>query len=441
MAGAGQVHDVVRPDPLTTLHRALAQQREGHLASAELLYEQAREALPGHFDAIHMLGVVKLQLGKFEEATRLLVAGLPLAPNNAIPHLKHNLALCLLGIARQRGVIDTMTLDPRTLERPTPFVRPYAIPASAGTAPGRISIILIGDYSISGLQSTLSGVRAQNREDLEVIAVAARTTPGREALQAALRDCGATTRLIVSDGAENLIAQVNIGAEASRGDCLCFLRVGDHWAPKWLQHMTDAMNFHGSLWGYGGLRAIAEDGTIVRFGSYPAVDALLREQDGLYVHRTASLGFLSFNPVAAGRNLIVRSDLWRQRGGLAADAADPVLEWAWRTAWYSEPVYVDDPGYLIPPATAGLHLHAEFSKMIASTTTHAYAENGGLDCGDARNPLLQHGLSKFWARQWQQIRACLASTMPAEVLLACAAMLGFAPADPTISNFPDVLHE
>jgi hypothetical protein len=434
MAEAPTVQDVVRPDPLTTLRRALAQQLEGHLASAELLYEEAREALPGHFDAIHMLGVVKLQLGKFEEATRLLIAGLPLAPNDAIPHLKHNLALCLLGVARQRGVLDTVTANPRTLEPSAPFVRRYAIPDAEGTTPGRTSIILIDGGSVSGLQRTLEGVRAQNRDDFEIIAAVAPAAPGRAALQTALGACGAPSRLIVVDGADTLVGQVNIGVEASRGDYLCFLRVGDHWAPRWLQQMTGAMNTYGARWGYGGLRVAADDGTIARFGSAHDVDALLREQDGLYAHRTASLGFLSFNPVAAGRNLIVRSDLWRQRGGLAADAADPVLEWAWRTAREAEPVYVDEPGYLIPPGTAGLHLHAGFATMIASTTTRADADGDGRECGEATNPHLRHGLSKFWARQWQQIRACHASTMPAEILLACAAMLGVAPVDSTMSS-------
>lgn len=433
-APASVAPDAVRQDPLTTLHLALAQQKEGHLASAEDLYEQALELLPGHFDALHMLGVVKLQLGKFEEATRLLVAGLPLAPEAAIANFKHNLGLCLLGLARQRGVLETLTADSPALKPPAPFVRAYAIPEADATATGRISIILTDVSSVSKLRRSLDGVRVQNRENIEIIAAIAAHAPDSAALQAAFDGCGAPSRLIVADGAGTLVGQVNIAANAATGAYLCFLRAGDHWAPRWLQRMTGALNACGTQWGYGGLRVVADDGTIVRFGSLPDVDALLRAQDALYVHRTASLGFASFNPIAGGRNLMMRSDLWRRREGLAAGEADPFLDWGWRTAWNDEPVYVDEPGYLIPAATARQHLHDAFARMIARTMTHVCADAGNPEWASTKNPYLRHGLSVFWASQWRQIRALQASTMPVEILLGCAAMLGIAPVKPATSS-------
>jgi SEC-C motif/Tetratricopeptide repeat len=429
-APASAAPGVNRQDPLTTLHLALAQQKEGRLASAEGLYEQALASLPNHFDALHMLGVVKLQLGKFEEATRLLVAGLPLAPEGAIANFKHNLALCLVGLARQRGVLETLTDDPAELKPPAPFVRAYAIPEAEATATGLISIILTDVSSLSGLRRSLDGIRARDRGNIEIIAAIAAHTPDHEALRAALDGCGTPARLIVAAAADTLAGQVNIAAAAATGAYLCFLRAGDHWSPQWLRQMTGALNACGAQWGYGGLRVVADDGTIARFGSSPGVDALLRAQDALYVHRTASLGFLSFNPVAAGRNLMARSDLWRRRGGLAAGAADPFLDWAWRTAWNEEPVYVDEPGYLIPPATERLHLHDAFARMIASTTTRVRADDGDPERADTKNPYLRHGLSVFWARQWRQLRALQASAMPVEVLLGCAAMLDMAPIEP-----------
>lgn len=429
---ASPMRDTIRQDRLKTLQLALAQQREGRLASAEALYEEACEALPGHFDAMHMLGVVKLQLGKFEKGTRLLVAALPLAPNEAIANLKHNLALCLLGLARQRGVLETLTANPRASRPPAPFVRAYALPDPAKAPVGRISIVLVDGASASGLQRTLDSVRAQNHANIEIIAAIGTLTPVRSTLQAALDGCGAPSRLIIRDGADTLVGQVNMGADASTGEYLCLLRIGDRWAPRWLQQMTGAMKACGVRWGYGGLRMLAEDGTVARFGSSPAVDALLREQDGLYTHRTASLGFLSFNPIAVGRNLIVRSDLWRHSGGYVADAADPGLDWAWRTARDDEPVYVDEPGYLIPSATAWLHRHAGFARMIASTLKPVPANDSAREWDTGSNPCRQHGLSVFWARQWQQIRAFRASMMPPEILLACAEMLGVTPVDPAM---------
>ena len=178
--------------------------------------------------------------------------------------------------------------------------------------------------------------------------------------------------------------------------------------------------------GYGGLRAVAEDGTIVRFGSFPDVDALLRAQDALYLQRTASLGFLSFNPIAAGRNLVVTRELWSGSGGLVEGKADPFLDWAWRTAADDEPIYVDEPGYLIPPATAGLHRHDGFARMIAGAMTSGACAGSGPARADFRNRWLRHGLELYWSHQWRQIVVLRASTMPMEALQGCAEMLGMA---------------
>jgi tetratricopeptide (TPR) repeat protein len=416
-------------DPLTTLHLALARQREGRLDSAEAMYGQALEFLPRHFDAIHMLGVVKLQLGKFEEATRLLVAALPLAPENAIARIKHNLALCLLDLARQLGALESVTAEPLPPKRPAPFGRAYTIPGCDAAGIGRISVILTNGLSVSKLQRSLDGVRVQSHSDVEIIAAIAAHTPEHGALRAALDRCGVRSRLIVADDADTLAGQVNIAAGAATGAYLCFLRAGDHWAPRWLQQMTGALLACDAQWGYGGLRVAADDGSIVRYGSSPEADALLQAQDALYVHRTASLGFLAFNPVAAGRNLGVTADLWRRLGGLAADATDPVLDWAWRTAGNEEPVYIDEPDYLIPPGTEWPHLHDGFVRMIAATGTRLRVDDAEPGRGSMNNPYLRQQLSAYWARQWRQIRSKDASALPAEILLGCAGMLGVEPAD------------
>lgn len=191
--------------------------------------------------------------------------------------------------------------------------------------------------------------------------------------------------------------------------------------------MTQALNACGAQWGYGGLRVIAADGAIVRFGSSPDTDALLRAQDALYERRTPSLGFLSFNPIATGRNFIVRRAFWAQRGGLVADAADPFLEWALLAAREAEPTYVDAPGYLIPRGTEHLHAHHAFARTCDPPTVRA--DDRTRPDRVTANPYFRHGLALFWAHQWRQIRASRAPAMAAEHLLGCSAMLGVAPVD------------
>src|SRR5262245_27431148 len=65
------------------LERAIACHRQGQLAQAEALYRQILQAQPGHFDARHMLGVIRYQQGRSAEALELVEAALKLNPGSA----------------------------------------------------------------------------------------------------------------------------------------------------------------------------------------------------------------------------------------------------------------------------------------------------------------------------------------------------------------------
>jgi protein O-GlcNAc transferase len=65
------------------LDRAIACHRQGQLAQAEVLYQQILKAQPGHFDARHMLGVIRYQQGRSAEALELVEAALKLNPGSA----------------------------------------------------------------------------------------------------------------------------------------------------------------------------------------------------------------------------------------------------------------------------------------------------------------------------------------------------------------------
>jgi tetratricopeptide (TPR) repeat protein len=77
------------------LREALALQRQGGAQEAERRYRVFLSRHPRHFDALHLLGVLKLQAGRYKEAAKLLGDALkqyPGAPD----------ALCNLGVARER---------------------------------------------------------------------------------------------------------------------------------------------------------------------------------------------------------------------------------------------------------------------------------------------------------------------------------------------------
>jgi predicted O-linked N-acetylglucosamine transferase (SPINDLY family) len=80
-------------DLARTLDQAIAFHHAGRLAEAELLYSAVLAARPSHFDALHMLGVIKLGRGDMVAALRLTTEALQQRPNSPQVLLNHGLVL------------------------------------------------------------------------------------------------------------------------------------------------------------------------------------------------------------------------------------------------------------------------------------------------------------------------------------------------------------
>ena len=66
-----------------SLHEAVALQRQGQLREAEKIYGRVLKAVPDNFDALNLLGAVKLQQGRVGEAQQLLNAAVKVNPRAA----------------------------------------------------------------------------------------------------------------------------------------------------------------------------------------------------------------------------------------------------------------------------------------------------------------------------------------------------------------------
>lgn len=84
--------------------RAYAAHRDGRLADAERDYRAAIEADPVHTDALHLLGVLRHQQGRHEEAADLVGRAVALRPNDAA--LQLNLGNALKALGRLDGAIE-----------------------------------------------------------------------------------------------------------------------------------------------------------------------------------------------------------------------------------------------------------------------------------------------------------------------------------------------
>ncbi len=79
------------------LQQAVAHHQAGRLAQAEALYEQILAEQPGHFDALHLLGVVASNRGDPERALPLLERAIQIDAGNAVAHFNRGTALQSLG--------------------------------------------------------------------------------------------------------------------------------------------------------------------------------------------------------------------------------------------------------------------------------------------------------------------------------------------------------
>src|SRR3954454_10904820 len=81
-----------------TFQQALELHHQGRIAEAEPLYAAVLAARPDHFDALQMLGLIKLSRGDAVMALRLVTAAMQLRPKSPQVLLNHGLVLNALNL-------------------------------------------------------------------------------------------------------------------------------------------------------------------------------------------------------------------------------------------------------------------------------------------------------------------------------------------------------
>ena len=88
-------------DPLASaaeFRQGLACHQQGRLPEAERHYNAALRSEPDHFEALHMLGVIALQMGGFERGVEIIRKAVALNQNSAVAF--NNLAKGLKDLGR-----------------------------------------------------------------------------------------------------------------------------------------------------------------------------------------------------------------------------------------------------------------------------------------------------------------------------------------------------
>jgi|SRR5580704_7909625 tetratricopeptide (TPR) repeat protein len=93
-------------DPRRSLNEGLALHRRGQLREAEKIYARVLKAMPDNFDALNLLGGVKLQQGRMGEAQRLFSAAAKADPQS--PHAWSNLGQSLHALKRFQEALECL---------------------------------------------------------------------------------------------------------------------------------------------------------------------------------------------------------------------------------------------------------------------------------------------------------------------------------------------
>ena len=110
------------------LNEAVALHRQGRLRDAEKIYARVLKAAPDHFDALNLLGAVKMRLGRVGEAHRLFTAALKLRSD--VPQVWSNLGHVLYRLKRPKEALEC-------------YDKAYALaPDSVDVLNGRANVLL-----------------------------------------------------------------------------------------------------------------------------------------------------------------------------------------------------------------------------------------------------------------------------------------------------------
>jgi tetratricopeptide (TPR) repeat protein len=95
-------------DLVEWLQQGVLLHQQGKLAQAQVLYERVLAVQPGHFDCLHMLGVIAAQRRNFELALEWLRKALQIRP--ADPEVCNNLGNVFKGLGRFKDALDAYDL-------------------------------------------------------------------------------------------------------------------------------------------------------------------------------------------------------------------------------------------------------------------------------------------------------------------------------------------
>jgi hypothetical protein len=331
-------------DQIVRLHalmnEALAAQIRQRFEEAEALYRAAIALSPHNFDALHMLGLVCLQLGRAEEACRLLMTTLAQHPTHYKPFFQ-NLRLCLATITSTRGISPKRDDSEPQGTAHLRFFRRNNLGPMRGHPPP-VSIIVPCHNHERFVGEAIASVNRQSYTNIELIVIDDHSTDASaKAITQALVGCPFPYHFTRRE-IQGTYATLNEGIRLASGRYIGILNADDLYSPERIEYMVRMLQGSGARWGFSNVIYKNGEGGSILYGDDPRVDGMMQFHDVLYIGHAVSEAFPT--TISTG-NLFFERSLCQE-----VDRFDSLRycdAWPLHLAAFliAEPAYLDEPTY------------------------------------------------------------------------------------------------
>jgi glycosyltransferase involved in cell wall biosynthesis len=373
------------------MSRALALHRAGSLDAAAALYEEALQLAPDLPDAVHMLGVIRLQQARIADALTLLHRAARLT-NWQLPAVIHNLCLALPMVLADRDLAHAIRLWTRYEAWQVSLAS--AVPRAAPL----VSVIVPSYNHARFAAAALASVYAQTYRRVELVVIDDGSTDGSPAvLAAALAACPFPHRLIAREN-RGAAVTINEGVALAAGDFVNVLNSDDEFEPDRLAVMVERIARPGARWGFADVCCVDTANFAIAAIADSFVDHARRARDRIPASDTVGLSFLGANAAISTGNMFIETRLARMVG-FRDLRYNHDWDFALRAALEAEPVHVAQPLYRYRRherntiAESATTAEAEMNAMLRDFYVHAIATK---DFGNPFAPAPRIWRNRFW---------------------------------------------
>jgi len=286
-----------------TMTAALAHQQAGRFAAAAQLYENALAQNPALADAAHMLGVVCMELGRFDDAARH-VRNAGVASGWQLPGVHHNYGIALGRLIARRGALLDAAMRAR-------YDTAQSASCRAQTDSNPLVSVVVPSYNHARyLPAALESVFAQTYRNIELIVIDDGSSDGSPAvIESLLARCPFPCTGLHREN-RGAHATLNEAVRRARGAYINPLNSDDAFAPSRIEALVSGIAAEGRDWGFGSVVHIDDDDRVV------APEAAAGERSALaetLTHTTLGGALVEYNHAISTGNLFFSRALFHHR--------------------------------------------------------------------------------------------------------------------------------